>query len=255
MEKMIVVVFDNQSKAVAGLGALRDLDRQGEISVYDARIVVRDPSGALRVVENVDLTGFPEVMGGTVVGTLVGLLGGPIGVVVGGSTGALVGAISDARDMGVTEEFVNDIQAALTPGKSAICASIEEGEWLMPLDVEMEKAGGVIFRRIRSYEKERQEDVDAAAHRAEMEQLKAERARAKADRLDKIDARIDSLRARLENSIERRRLKMRARQHERDARIQALQAKADKSQGEIRRRQEARIAELRRDYAEKVAGV
>ena len=43
------------------------------------------------------------------------------------------------------------------------------------------------------------------------------------------------------------------RQQQREARIQALQKKADRSEGEIRRRQEARIAELRRDYAESKA--
>ena len=253
MEKMIVAVFEDQSKAVAGLHALRELSSRGEISVYDAQVVAREPNGAVRVVDNVDLSGFPEIVGGTAVGALVGLLGGPIGAFVGGSAGALLGAIADAREVGVTEEFVNDIEAALTPGKAAVAASIDEGEWLTPLDTEMEQAGGVVFRRIRSYEKERQEDVDAAAHRAEMEQLKVERAQARSDRLAKIDARIDHLRAKFENAIERKRVKMRLRQQQRDAKIQALQAKANESNGEIRRRQEARIAELRRDYVEAVA--
>ncbi len=43
------------------------------------------------------------------------------------------------------------------------------------------------------------------------------------------------------------------RQNHRDARIQALKAKADQLQGEIRGRLEARIAEVRRDYEEKAA--
>jgi uncharacterized membrane protein len=254
MEKMIVVVFENELKAVAGLRALRELDRQGEISVYDAQVIVREPNGSLRTVDNVDLSGFPAIVGGTAVGALVGLLGGPIGALVGGTAGALVGCVADAREMGVTQEFVNDIEAALTPGKAAVAASMEEGEdWLAPVDIAMENAGGVVFRRIRTYEKERQEDIDAAAHRAEMEQLKAERAKARGERLAKIDARIDHLRVKLENAIERKRLKMQMRQQEREAKIKALQAKANKAEGDIRRRQEARIAELRRDYLEKVA--
>jgi len=255
MEKMIVVVFDNESKALEGMRALRELDREGEISVYDAQVVARDPNGAVRVVDNVDLKGFPQIFGGTVVGTLVGLLGGPIGALVGATGGALIGTVADAQEMGVTDEFVNDIKAALTPGKAAVAASIEEGQdWLAPLDIRMEEAGGVVFRRIRMYEKERQEDADAAAHRAEMEQLKVERAQARADRLAKIDARIDHLRAKFESAIERKHLNMQQRQRERDAKIKALQDKASKSEGEIRRRQEARIAELRRDYADAVAG-
>jgi len=254
MDKLIVVVFDNEPKALNGLHALRELDNSGEISVYDAQLIVRDPAtGIVHNVDNVDLKGFPDLIGGTVIGTLVGLLGGPIGALVGATGGMLIGAVADAREVGVTDEFVNDIRGALTPGKAAVCALIDEGEWLMPLDAEMERFGGILFRRIRSYEKERQEDIDAAAHRAEMEQLKAERAKAKADRLGKIDARIDHLRVKLESAIERKRLSMQKRQQERDAKVKALQAKAAKSEGEIQRRQQARIAALRRDYEEALA--
>jgi len=100
-----------------------------------------------------------------------------------------------------------------------------------------------------------EEDLDAEAHRAEMEQLKAERARARAGRLEKIDARIDHLGRLLENAIQRRRGNIRLRQQQREARIERLQAKARQSKGEVRLRQEARIAALRRDYAEtRVAG-
>lgn len=255
MDKLIVVVFDNESKAVNGLHALREMDKTGEISVYDAQLIVRDPgSGIVHTVENVDLKGFPEFAGGTVLGALIGLLGGPAGAFIGATGGMLVGIIADARENGITDEFVTDIRAALTPGKAALCALIDEGEWLVPLDTQMDQFGGVVFRRIRSYEKERQEDIDAAAHRAEMQQLKAERAKARGERLAKIEARIDHLRVKMENAIERRRLDMQKRQQEREAKIKALQEKADKSEGEIRRRQQARIAELRHDYEEAVAG-
>jgi hypothetical protein len=117
----------------------------------------------------------------------------------------------------------------------------------------MERIGGVVFRRARTLVKNLQADRDAAAHRVEMEQLKAERAQARGERLAKIDAKIDSLRARLETALERRGFKMQLRQQQREAKIRALQAKADKAEGEIRRRREARIAELRRDYEEKPA--
>jgi hypothetical protein len=164
----------------------------------------------------------------------------------------LIGSIIDLNDAGVTEEFVSDIETALTPGKFAVVADIVE-EWMTPLDTRMESIGGVLFRRPRKLVKTSLDDRDAAANQAEMDQLKAERAQAKADRLEKIDARIDHLRSKLESAIERRRVKMRLREQQREAKIQALQAKADQAQGEIRQRQEARIAELRADYAEKVA--
>jgi uncharacterized membrane protein len=252
MEKMIVVVFDNESKAVDGLQALWDLDREGDISIYAEQIVAKEPSGAVRFIDNPDMSSLPMIGGGTAVGALIGALAGPAGALVGAAAGAVIGTITDVEESGVTDEFINDVTTALTQGKVALVADISE-ERVTPLDARMEQLGGVVFRRARTLVEDTQADRDEAAHRAEMEQLKAERAQARSDRLAKIDAKIDNLRAKLENAIERKRLKMQMRQQQREAKIQALQTKADRSEGEIRRRQEARIAELRCDYAESKA--
>jgi uncharacterized membrane protein len=147
MEKMIVVVFDNQPKAFEGLQVLRNLDSEGEISLYEAQVVAKEPSGAVRVIDNADMLSFPMIAGGTAVGVLIGVLGGPIGALVGATAGALIGFIGDMEE-GVTDEFVNDVTTALTPGKVAILADIAE-EWVTPMDTEMERIGGVVFRRAR----------------------------------------------------------------------------------------------------------
>ncbi len=252
MEKMIVVVFNNQPKALEGSQILRDLNQDGDISVYDAQMVTRDPSGVVRKIDSVDMQGFPMIAGGTTVGALIGLLGGPVGALVGASVGALIGSISDVEETGLTSEFVGDVTNALTPGKVAIIADIDE-EWVTPLDTRMDQIGGVVLRRTRTVVKTTQDDRDAAAHRAEMEQLKLERAQSRSDRLAKIDAKIDNLRVKLENAIERKRVKMQLRQSQRDAKIEVLQSRADQAKGETRRRQDDRIAALRRDYSDKVA--
>jgi uncharacterized membrane protein len=252
MEKMTVVVFDNEQKALEGLEAIRWLDSDGTISVYGAQTIVKEKDGFVRVVDNGELSSFKGAVGGAVVGALVGLIGGPIGVPFGASAGAIIGTFGDMEKAGVTEEFIKDVGTALTPGKAAIVANIDE-DFVTPLDSHMERIGGVVLRQKRTFVKTMQEDRDAAAHRAEMEQLKVERAQARSDRLAKIDARIDNLRVKLESAVERKRLKTQLRQQEREARIQALKAKADRASGEVRRRQEARIAEFRREYAEKKA--
>jgi uncharacterized membrane protein len=251
MEKMIVVVFDNEPKAFDGLQAVRELDREGTISVYQAQIVAREPSGTVRVILNDDLESLPMVGGTTALGALLGLITWPVsavGAFVGASTGALIGFIGRAEEAGWTDEFVNDVSTALTPGKVALVADITE-ESVTPLDMRIESIGGVVFRRMHTLAETDQYDRDAAAHRAELDRLKAERAQARSDRL----ARIDHVRARLENAIVQKRASMKARQQQREARIQALQTKANQSNGEIRRRQEARISALRRDYVERVA--
>jgi uncharacterized membrane protein len=252
MEKLVVIVFDNELKAREGFRLLNGLDHEGEISVNQAQIIKKGPTGAVHVVDTADLLSSPLIGGGTVVGALVGLLGGPVGALVGATAGALIGTIVDAVQAGVTDEFIDDIRTALTPDKAAVIAEISEW-WTTPLDDRMESIGGLVFRRARALEKTTQEDLDAAAHQAEMDELKAERAQARSNRLAKIDARIDKVRAKLENAIQRKRDKMALYQQQREARIQALQMKADQADGEVRRRQEARIAELRRDYAAKAA--
>jgi len=252
VEKLIVIVFENQTKAFAGFEALRQLDRDGEISVYAAQMIAKEPSGSIQYIDNTDNLAFPVIGGASAVGAIVGLLGGPLVALVGAMAGGLIGSIVDLAHAGVTDDFVNDVNAALTPGKFAVVADISE-DWMAPLDTEMEEIGGVVFRRARTEVKKMHHNRDEAAYRAEIEELTAERAQARADRQAKIDARIDAVRKKLEDSLERDRSEMRLRQRDRDAKIEALQAKADHSQGEVRRKLEARIAEVRKDYEERAA--
>ena len=252
MEKLIVIVFDDQTKADAGFETLRQLDRDGEISVYEAQIIAKEPGGGIRYIDDSNKLAFPVIGGTTAVGALVGVLGGPLGALIGGMAGGLIASIGDLVHLGVTDDFVNDVNTAMTAGKFAVVADVSE-DWVTPLDTRMEEIGGVVFRRTRSEVKRMHHDRDAAAHRAEMEQLKAERAQARSDRLAKIDAAIDALRKKLENAMERDHCKMLFQQNQRDARIEALKTKADQSEGEARRRLEARIAEVRRDYEERAA--
>jgi len=247
VEKLIVIVFDEQSKAQAGLQALRELDRDGEISLFEVWTVAKEPDGSVRVVENPDDMDFPVIGVGSLAGTVVGALGGPVGILGGAAAGALIGFIITLDRAGVTDEFVNDVSTALAPGKFAVIADVSE-DWMAPLDTRMEALGGVVFRRTRGQVRRMHHDRDVAAHRAEMEQIKAERAQARAERLDKLDGQLDRIGTKLQRALLRERSNILLREEQRDARIRTLRAKADQSQGEVRRRLEARIAELEREY-------
>ena len=253
MEKLIVIVFDEESKARAGFEALRELDRDGEVSLFEAKIAAKESNGNVRVIENPDHVDFPLVGTGSLVGMVVGVLGGPLGLLAGVTSGALIGFIITLARAGITDAFVSDVSTALAPGKFGVVADISEND-TAPLDTRIEKIGGVIFRRARSQVRQMHHDRDVAAHRAEMAQLKAERAQARAERLGKIDARLDQLGKKLERALLRERSNILLREEQRDARIRALKAKADQSQGEVRSRLEARIAEFQHEY-EQNAGV
>jgi len=243
MERLLVIVFAKEDGARAGLAALRDLDRDGEISIFEARIVAKEPNGAVRVLESPG-THFPLVGVSALVGTFIGVLGGPLGLLGGAAAGAIIGSIVNLARAGVTDEFVGDVSAALSPGKFAVIADASE-DWAEPVDARMETLGGEVFRRTRSQVRTLRHDLDVEVYRADMEQLRAERAATRAEFLGRIDAELDRLGRKLERAILRERSKILLREEERDARIRALRTKADGADEATRRRLEAWIAELR----------
>ena len=247
MQRLIVIIFDGQSKARAGLKALRDLDRDGDLSLFEVALAVKGPTGRVRVIEDPDDANFPAVGVGSLTGSVLGALGGPIGIVAGAAAGAMIGFIVNLERAGVTDDFVTDVSTAMAPGKFAVVADVLE-ESTTPLDERMEPLGGVVFRRTRTEARSIHHNRDVAAHRAEMERLKAERAQANGERLDKIDAALDRVGKKLETALLRQRSSILRREEERDARIRALRAKAEQSQVETRQRLEARIAQLQREY-------
>ena len=114
MEKMLVVVFDSESKAYEGTNALSKLDREGSITVHAELLIKKNAEGKTVVLKIVDELPISTV-GGTAIGSLVGLLGGPYGVIIGAASGTLVGLTGDLYRSGVSAEFVDEVSAILTP--------------------------------------------------------------------------------------------------------------------------------------------
>ena len=55
MDRMLVVVFDNESKAYEGVTELlQQLDGDGSIAVYATRVVAKNPDGTAVVKEGAD---------------------------------------------------------------------------------------------------------------------------------------------------------------------------------------------------------
>jgi len=102
MEKLIVVVFESQPRAFEGLRILRELDNEGQISVYETQVVAKTSGGAVRVIYKDDVVMFPLLAGSTTVGALIGVLGGSIGVLIGATAGAVVGSIGSVKETGTT---------------------------------------------------------------------------------------------------------------------------------------------------------
>lgn len=199
MERMLAVIFEDESKANEGCKALSELDSNGVVSVYAKTLIMKNPDGTVSIKSGGD---FPILaVGGVGMGALIGLLGGPIGAAIGAGAGAVMGAVGDVYRYGIDEEFVREVSEKLTPGKWTILAQITE-ERVSPVDDTMEALGGTVFRTDWQNLEDRRFDREVASLRENIAQLKLEQAHARADQKAKLQAKVDKLHDKLHAKLE-----------------------------------------------------
>ena len=199
MERMLVVVFDNEKKAYEGDSALKQLEREGLVTIYAQAVIVKHADGTVSV-KQVDDQGPLGSLAGTAVGGLVGLLGGPVGAAIGAGSGLALGALYDVDNARIGEDFLDDVSKSLTPNKVAVVAEVDE-EWTTPVDTRMEALGGTVLRRALWEVEKKVNDEEIAAMKADLKQLKAELSQAHADRKAKLQKKIDQLQAKVDAKI------------------------------------------------------
>src|SRR3974377_1003384 len=131
-DKMVVIVFADERHAYEGSKALNNLHAEGSLTLSGSAIVAKDADGKVSVKQAADEGPLGTAVG-LATGTLVGLLGGPVGVAIGATTGTLAGSVYDVAQLGVGEQFLTEAAQALSPGKVAVIAEVEEEGW-PPLD-------------------------------------------------------------------------------------------------------------------------
>jgi uncharacterized membrane protein len=94
MDKILVVIFDDENKAYEGSRTLQDLHNEGSITVYAKAVIAKDASGQVSV-KQTDDEGPVGTAVGLLTGSLLGLLAGPVGFVVGASAGMFSGMMYD----------------------------------------------------------------------------------------------------------------------------------------------------------------
>jgi uncharacterized membrane protein len=251
MERMLTVIFDDESKAYEGTRALHELDSEGSISIHAQAVITKSPNGIISIKQSGDE--FPiRTLSGTAIGSLIGLLGGPVGFGVGAAAGTLVGALTDVHRSGVNEEFLGGVSAKLTPGKWAIVSDISE-EWVTPVDSRMEALGGTVYRADRKNFEDEQRAREVAALRAEIVQLRTEQAKGRADQKAKLQTRIDKLQEKVHAKLQEARQRSEQHQTEAQAKIQALEKKAATAKDEKKAALEARIASIKKELAKSEA--
>jgi uncharacterized membrane protein len=224
MDRMLVVVFDNEAHAYEGKRALIQLDSDASISLYGYAVVTKNDDGRAMVKQGDDI-GPVGTLVGTTIGSLIGVLFGPVGLAVGASAGLASGVSADLYNSGVGDDFIEDVSKQLSPGKAALIAEIEEN-WTTPVSTRMEAIGGTIFRRALSEVQHQVHEGNVDAMKADLAQFKAEHAQARADRKGKLQERINELDSKIQVQLQKAKERRTAKELESQAKAKVLEAKA-----------------------------
>jgi uncharacterized membrane protein len=243
MDRILVVVFENESKACEGSQALREMEIEGSIHLYAKAILIRDADGKVQVKQSSDM-GAAGTAGGLVIGALIGLFGGATAAAIGAGTGMFGGFLYDMAHLGVGQDYLGGVGKSLKPGKAAVVAEIWE-DWILPVDTKMEALGGVVFRHTRKDILDLQVERDITTLKAEIDELESEYDRASHEAKTKLQEQSDTARAKLQTTVSRIQARLEASQEETKAKIDSLQEQAAKAQDERKAKLEKRIAELK----------
>jgi len=224
MERMLVVVFDSESKAYEGKKALLQLDGEGSLAVYAYAVLAKHADGTATIKQGDD-TGPLGTLLGTSLGSLIGLLGGPAGVAIGASAGFGAGAAADIDNARIGDDFMTDVTKQLQPNRVAVIAEVDE-EWTTPVDTRMEAIGGSVFRRALSEVTKTSNEEEVNAMKADLAQLKAEHAKAQADRKAKLHEKINQLDSKIQAQLQKGEERRKAAARVAQAKAQVLKDKA-----------------------------
>ncbi len=224
MDRMLVVVFDNEAKAYEGKKALLQLDDEGSVSVYAYAVLTKGADGTASVKQGDDMGPIGGLIG-TSFGTLIGLLGGPTGLAIGAASGLVAGAGVDFDNARIGDDFIDDVTKFLKPNNVALVAEVEE-DWTTPVDTRMEAIGGTVFRRALSQVRDTVDNEEIAAMKADLAQMKAEMAKAHAEHKAKLQAKVSQLDSKIKAQIQKAKERHEATEREAKAKIQVLKAKA-----------------------------
>jgi uncharacterized membrane protein len=121
-ETIVGISFDGPLRAQEFLTAATRLAAQGDFTIIDAVIVVKDADGKTHVRETTDPQPGRTALSGAVWTGLFGLLlGGPVGWAAGTAIGAGAGAVTaKVVDLGISDEWVAWFRDAVQPGTATI---------------------------------------------------------------------------------------------------------------------------------------
>ena len=145
--ELLVAAFDGEQAAETALKQLKEMQKDGVVGIVNAAVLVKTASGHAHIRETEDVRAPAGAVFGAIVGGLVGLIGGPAGVIVGAAAGAAAGGVAAHKiDMGFTNSNLEQMEALLPPGSSAIIAMVSL-DWIERVSQALETLNARLVRQ------------------------------------------------------------------------------------------------------------
>ncbi|HUL94055.1 MAG TPA: hypothetical protein VLV56_17095 [Burkholderiales bacterium] len=147
MDRLLVAVFDSESKAYEGSRILRQLGEQGSLGLHAMAMVARwneaenppvgvRPRGGRRPALLIRAKYFDRMV----------QWDKPKRVLIPVAVGLSSGMAADLNNARIGDEFIDDVTTALVRGRAAVVAEVDE-RWTAPVDIGLEAVGGTVYRR------------------------------------------------------------------------------------------------------------
>jgi len=243
---MLVAVFDDENKAFEGLGALKDLHKKSDITLYATAVVTKNEKGELRLNTAAD-QGPVGTATGLFTGSLIGLLGGPIGFAIGATTGAVAGLIFDVSADDINTTFVDEVSNALAKGRTAVIAEIDE-TWTVPVDTRLEALNAMVFRRLTYEVADDQWARESEAIEAEFTNLKEELKQAREEDKAAIKSAMGKLQKKAQAVNDQLNKKLSESRSQLDAKVNTMQEQMKDARDRRKAKIEKRINEVKEEY-------
>ncbi len=193
---VVVVSFDEDSKAYEALTSLKELDSQRQLELRAAAVVVRDNDGKVINKEEIGESFGVGIATGGLIGLLIGIIGGPLGVLIGGATGLMAGSLFDLDEEFDTGSALSQISHSVKVGHTALVAEVSEPSPEV-LDSDMARLSGKVLRHPVNEVEAEIAAAEEPQHAAAKDARKRLHKESHEQHQEKVDAKIAQLKAKL----------------------------------------------------------
>jgi uncharacterized membrane protein len=258
MTNLIIAHFTQEAEAQEAFSKLQNLEKIGDITIYEMAVVVKDAEGKASVVEAMSAEGT-EPLSDMAIGAVIGALAGPVGLVTGMLVGTLTGSVAESDHYGFDEDFLSKVTDQLQPGASVVVLEVEEDDPVF-IDSTITLLGATMTRTDVNYEYTKYSDEELEEYEEDILAVRDKLKTAVDEEKDKLHKKIAKLKGKRKERIEELKEKVSevddkikvSGKEKKVARIRAKIEKHQKKITELEQKLAAVVADAKADEQEEV---